>query len=195
MPAKIIIAEPSEVIRTGIIAIVKKIPGYIAEITELADIRQLKESLNSQSYDLIIVNPVFAPQSSPQQIRQESLNQSVKCIALRTVLSENNPFANFDEVISIYDSASAISEKISKVITAPEKDKSTGVLSDREKEIVGCIARGKSNKEIAECLHLSVHTVVTHRRNIAAKLNIHSPSGITIYAIINKMVDIEKIEK
>jgi len=66
-------------------------------------------------------------------------------------------------------------------------------LSEREKEIVICVAKGWANKEIADKLCLSVNTVTTHRRNIARKLNIHSPAGITIYAIVNKLVSLEEV--
>lgn len=66
-------------------------------------------------------------------------------------------------------------------------------LSDCEKDIIKCVARGMSNKEIADKLFLSIHTVTTHRRNITAKLQIHSPAGLTIYAIMNNLVDISDI--
>lgn len=67
------------------------------------------------------------------------------------------------------------------------------LLSEREKEIVACVAKGLSNKEIAEYLFLSINTVTTHRRNIAKKLSIHSSAGITIYAIVNHLVKIEDV--
>ena len=63
-------------------------------------------------------------------------------------------------------------------------------LSDREKEILVCLVQGMSNKEIANHLYISLNTVITHRRNIARKLQIHSVAGLTIYAIVNKLVDI-----
>lgn len=66
-------------------------------------------------------------------------------------------------------------------------------LSEREKEIVVCVAKGLANKEIADSLCLSVNTVTTHRRNIARKLQIHSPAGITIYAIVNKLVTLDEV--
>ena len=69
----------------------------------------------------------------------------------------------------------------------------TEILSVREKEIIVCIAKGLSNKEIADVLNLSVHTVTTHRRNISSKLQIHSPAGLTIYAIVNKRIDLHDI--
>lgn len=65
-----------------------------------------------------------------------------------------------------------------------------GVLSEREREVLVQVAKGMSNKEIADALCLSTHTVITHRKNIAAKLNIHSTAGLTIYAIANGLLEI-----
>jgi regulator of cell morphogenesis and NO signaling len=75
-----------------------------------------------------------------------------------------------------------------------EKDK-LEVLSEREKDIIICVAKGMNNKEIADYLYLSVHTVTTHRRNISKKLQIHTTAGLIIYAIANKLVNIEDIQK
>lgn len=75
-----------------------------------------------------------------------------------------------------------------------DKDK-LDVLSDREKDIIVCVTKGMNNKEIADYLFLSVHTVTTHRRNISGKLQIHSTAGLIIYAIANKLVNIEDIQK
>lgn len=68
------------------------------------------------------------------------------------------------------------------------------ILSQREKEIIECVAKGMSNKEIAETLCLSINTVTTHRRNISTKLSIHTPAGLAIYAIVNKLVDIKDLQ-
>ena len=67
-------------------------------------------------------------------------------------------------------------------------------LSDREKEVVVSLVQGMSNKEIADHLYISVNTVITHRRNIARKLQIHSSAGLTIYAIVNGLVDISNVK-
>lgn len=66
-------------------------------------------------------------------------------------------------------------------------------LSDREKEIVVCVAKGMSNKEIADTLCLSVNTVTTHRRNIVRKTQLRSAAAITIYAIVNKLVTLDEV--
>jgi regulator of cell morphogenesis and NO signaling len=68
------------------------------------------------------------------------------------------------------------------------------LLSDREKDVIVCVVKGLTNKAIADRLSISVNTVTTHRRNIAKKLNIHSSAGLTIYAIMNKLVDIKEVK-
>ena len=68
------------------------------------------------------------------------------------------------------------------------------LLSDREREVIISLVQGMSNKEIADHLCISVNTVITHRRNIARKLQIHSPAGLTIYAIVNNLVDISSVK-
>jgi len=67
-------------------------------------------------------------------------------------------------------------------------------LSDREKDVIVGVVQGMANKEIADHLCISVNTVITHRRNIARKLQIHSPAGLTIYAILNGLVDISSVK-
>lgn len=87
---------------------------------------------------------------------------------------------------------SDVSQKISNMIHQ-DPDKSD-TLSDREKEVITCLVQGMSNKEIADNLFISVNTVITHRRNIARKLQIHSPAGLTIYAIVNRLIDISDVK-
>ena len=67
-------------------------------------------------------------------------------------------------------------------------------LSERERDVVIALVQGMSNKEIADHLCIATNTVITHRRNIAKKLQIHSPAGLTIYAIVNNLVDISNIK-
>lgn len=70
----------------------------------------------------------------------------------------------------------------------------TEELSDRERDVLIQVVRGMSNKEIADVLCISQHTVISHRKNITRKLNIHSTAGLTIYAIVNKLVDLNSLE-
>ncbi len=83
-----------------------------------------------------------------------------------------------------------VSERISNMISSEGQE----TLSEREKEVVMCVVQGMSNKEIADQLFISLNTVITHRRNIAKKLQIHTPAGLTIYAIVNNLVDISNVK-
>ena len=75
-----------------------------------------------------------------------------------------------------------------------DETSTTESLSNREREIIVCVVKGMTNKEIADQLCLSIHTVITHRRNISNKLQIRSAAGLTIYAIVNKLVDIKDVK-
>lgn len=77
--------------------------------------------------------------------------------------------------------------------TAPAEDTGTDGLSEREKEVIINVVKGMSNKEIAEQMFISVNTVMTHRRNISRKLNIRSAAGLTIYAIVNGLINLEDV--
>ena len=89
---------------------------------------------------------------------------------------------------------SDVTRNISDMVFKAGIGQNPEALSDREKDVIIALVQGMSNKEIADHLCISVNTVITHRRNIARKLQIHSPAGLTIYAIVNGLVDISSIE-
>ena len=84
-----------------------------------------------------------------------------------------------------------VTVKISKMIS---QNPNNEMLSEREKDVIISLVQGMTNKEIADHLCISINTVITHRRNIARKLQIHSPAGLTIYAIVNNLVDISSVK-
>jgi DNA-binding NarL/FixJ family response regulator len=133
------------------------------------------------------------------QLREETGNLSMKCIALLYNLVDKNQLRYYDEQITIYDTLDGLKQKLEQFsLQETEEDKEDDeqqILSVREKEIVVCVVKGMTNREIADLLYLSTHTVITHRRNIARKLQIHSASGLTVYAIVNKLVELSDIGK
>ncbi len=78
--------------------------------------------------------------------------------------------------------------------TSPPQAPGQEELSDREKEVVACVVKGLTNKETADQLYISLNTVLTHRKNIARKLQIRSVAGLTIYAIVHKLVNLDEID-
>jgi DNA-binding NarL/FixJ family response regulator len=76
---------------------------------------------------------------------------------------------------------------------APSQTEAPRILSAREAQVLTLIVKGLINKEIADKLHISLTTVITHRRNITEKLGIKAVSGLTIYAVTHGYVDIDKL--
>ena len=89
---------------------------------------------------------------------------------------------------------SDVTKNISDMVFKGSFGQDSEALSDREKDVIIALVQGMSNKEIADHLCISTNTVITHRRNIARKLQIHSPAGLTIYAIVNGLVDISTVK-
>jgi DNA-binding NarL/FixJ family response regulator len=189
----IAIVEPSVIIRNGIVSVLKRLNLDI-DIVEISDMPQLQSLLEKHNPDVVIIDPTQIGMISLQHIK-ENLCGSKKFIALQSNLADASALKGYDEFISLYDSAEQIKAKVESVISENKQDDSDKQeLSQREKEIVSCIVKGLTNKQIAEVLHLSVHTVMTHRRNISGKLQIHSSAGLAIYAIVNKLVSLDEIK-
>lgn len=99
-----------------------------------------------------------------------------------------------DETLPVtiyFDSDEAeIEDAVLSIIKEAKKTESSSEsqLSSREKEVLRELAGGKTNKEIADTLCISVNTVITHRKNISGKLGIHSVSGLSLYAVMNGII-------
>lgn len=190
---RITVAEPSAILRAGIITLLKRVDKFHAEVFEVESIDRLSDTLKWQRTDILIINPAFLGAFSLSHIRKESGLPELRCIALQLSLGDSLLSRDYDETISLYDSADQIRDKLTRLVQEPADEKRPEPLSQREKEVVVEVIKGLTNKQIADKLCLSTHTVITHRRNIASKLDIHSTAGLTIYAIVNNLVDLNEI--
>lgn len=190
---KLAVAEPSAILRYGIIALLRRIPAANVDILEIGDISQLTAQLSRHRPDVLVVNPASLGLCTPQQLRAQSGCEGMRCVALQLTVTDAATLSTYDEVFSIYDSEESVRQRIVHPVEEAPREERQEPLSVREREIVVCIVKGMTNKQIAQTLCISTHTVITHRRNIVAKLQIHSPAGLTIYAIVNKLVDLSEI--
>lgn len=199
---KIAIAEPSMIIRSGLSAALKRMTGIRVQIFEIANIDLLSNYLRMQKPDLLIINPSFWGLISLAKLKQESDHAALKCFALLAAPVDEMFLKDFDARIGLYDSLETLKQKIDMLTNVEIDDENNAdgdldindALSVREREVLTCVVKGQTNKEIAQTLFLSTHTVITHRRNIARKLGIHSTAGLTIYAIVNKLVELDDIK-
>lgn len=195
---KILIAEPSVVIRSGLSVTLKRIPGYWIQPIELKSIENLDYVLELHKPDMLVINPTFWGFVDISKIRMYSAASKLRIVALISSACSDSLLSKYDEIISVHDSVEQIKEKIEKLYDDPDTKEElpdeNEILSTREKEILILVVKGMTNKEIAQTLFLSTHTIITHRRNIVRKLEIHSTAGLTVYAIVNKLVELDDIK-
>lgn len=197
---KIAVADYSAIIRYGVETLMKRIPEYRIQLIDIATPEDLASTLRSYSPDVLIINPTFPGGCPVSRLKEENGCAHMKCIALIYSPLSNELLREYDGRLNIYDTPEEIKFKVDRMHLHKKKfptadDEEQQTLSNREKEIVVGVVKGMTNKEIADKLCLSAHTVITHRRNIARKLQIHSASGLTIYAIVNKLVELSDIQQ
>lgn len=191
---KIVIAENSLILRSGISAVLKRLSDYTFSINEVSNMDAFMLFSRLHRPEIAIINPLFLGGVSIANYKRD--NPDTKVVALLSGYFDNKTLSDFDGSISIFDDLDTVNDTISSVLHIEEDDDNieTEQLSQREKEIIGCVVKGLTNKAIAEKLSISIHTVITHRRNISKKLQIHSSAGLAIYAIVNKIVEIQDIK-
>lgn len=187
----IIVAETSPIIAAGFASCLQRMPGIHVHPLEVSEPSELAETVRRQNPKLVIVNPSFGGAFVPEHLRISCPGCDFKVVAIEVAPLDRHVRSLYDETVSVVDDLDTLSAKLSPMCreTEPRCDEKD-VLSQREKEILVEVVKGLTNKEIADRLYLSVHTVITHRRNIARKLEIHSATGLTIYAIVNRLVDL-----
>ncbi|WP_148372748.1 response regulator transcription factor [Bacteroides bouchesdurhonensis] len=194
---RIAIAESSVIIRSGLTVALKRLPNLKIQPIELLSVEALHDCLRTQYPEMLIVNPTFGDYFDVNKFREETSGKKIRLIALVTSFVDVTLLSKYDESISIFDDLAVLSKKVHELLNMSMEEgevDSPDTLSQREKEIVICVVKGMTNKEIAEKLFLSIHTVITHRRNISKKLQIHSAAGLTIYAIVNKLVVLSEVK-
>lgn len=194
----VIIAEMSQLVRMGLTGALNQM-GYPLNIREITDIEKLKIALQKDHKRLLIVSATFLKTCPPELIRSVVSKPKQTCLVLINDINTGTmPLSGFDEIIEPPDIAKTIFRKLEKliqVLSMPKNvSKSVEEISAREKEVLKLVALGMTNKEIAELLFISSHTVITHRKNITSKLGIKTIAGLTVYAIINKLIKPEEIK-
>lgn len=195
---QIVIAISSAILRSGVAAVLRRVPGLSAHPIEVATPDALRSYLHLHQADLIIVDPAFGGWFDVPALKEEiAAAAKTKYIAILSAVMDTSTLKGYQDSFTIYDDVNTIGQKLSNVLLQQNKDEEEGdteQLSQREKEIITHVVKGLTNKAIADKLCLSIHTVITHRRNIARKLQIHSPAGLTIYAIVNKLVELKDVK-
>lgn len=185
---RVVLIEPSEIVATGIADIINRNPEF-SVVRTLANPAYF--NANNSDIDIIIINPTVIDYNERLDIRSYFGGTSCALVALTHSNYEESVLRQYDDCIGIYDNAQRIIQKLKNAIEENNQSAKSDIneLSARERDILTAVAKGLTNKEIADEFNISIYTVISHRRNISQKLGINSIPGLTVYAIMNKLVD------
>ena len=187
----IAIVESSPILFEGIQNIIQRSHLYTKSIL-IKDIENLGFHLNRLKIDIILINPLQIVNRVKFFTSLKSSFPQMKWVGLSYSIIDKEVLPIFDEVIQIDDHNDIIIRKIEKFCTDTQVE-STDLLTDREINVLKEIIKGHSNKEIAENLNISIHTVMSHRKNIYLKTEIKSQAGLTVFALTHNIVSIDSI--
>ncbi len=188
MKTKILIIEPSPIIVEGL----KQLLGGLSRfslLTPQPGVEHLEVSVTALKPDVVIVNPTL-----DEHVIDMLAAAGVKTAALVYQYVKQQLLHRADMVIDIRESQSSIVEHLME-LASKDIDQGHRVRTDnydltkRETAVLVEVAKGLTNKEIADKLCVSVHTVISHRKNIIHKTGIKSVAGLTVYAMLNNLID------
>ena len=183
MKKRLLIVEPSEVIVEGLKAILNDQIRFKV-LDPVADVDKLEERIIASRPDILLINPTVVG-----DVMQLPGKQDMAVIALVYQYVGREVLKNYDAVVEIRDSRPAIIETLAQVTTDDTASAHSNYqLTKRETAVLVQLAQGKTNKEIADALNVSVHTVISHRKNITHKTGIKSVAGLTVYALLNNLI-------
>ena len=187
---RVAIIEPSAIIAEGFAALAGR-SGEFEVVYSGGDLRTLVERFAVVEPDLVVVgSQLVGGLNQPLRSLYPDL-QGVALALLSTTVRDEEIMRQFDGVVNIYDGQVQIIRKLQAAVeqgeTNPYSDSHD--LSERERDVLILVAKGLANKEIAEQLNISIHTVMSHRKNITHKTGIKSVAGLTVYALLNNLLD------
>jgi two-component system, NarL family, response regulator NreC len=211
---KILLADDHSLLREGLRLLLERQPEFavVGEAGDGRDAVRLAEELHPD----VVVMDIAMPELNGIEATLRIVNglprtsvlilsmhhdesyvaRALKAGARGYLLKDSLKADLLNAVTAVTQGRSFFSPKVSRILQEDYMRKLTGgdvedsfdLLTDREREILQLVAEGKTNKEVASRLGLSVHTVDTHRGNILQKLNLHSVPELILYAVRKKII-------
>lgn len=186
----IAIIEPSDIIYEGIFNLLMKENSNLY-INRLTSIREIEVPNISGKLSAVIINPLMIQNKTKELRKIKKELKDILWIGLIYMLFEDSLLENFNYCFKITEPFNLLSSYIRNLNKQQEYCDGKQDLSDRETEVLAQLTRGLSTKEIADKLNISIHTVITHRKNISEKTGIKSIAGLTIFAISQKLIPVD----
>ena len=189
------IVEPSPIIAEGLASMLSSCDDM--EVVSVSrSLRSWVEYGAMRKADVVVVgSQLLCALTQPLRVAVEEL-QGVTVVMLSTTVCDEEVLRWVDGVVNIYDDGQALARKLRAALDkdAANQYSDSHDLSERERDVLILVAKGMANKEIADRLNISIHTVMSHRKNITHKTGIKSVAGLTVYALLNNLLDQSDVE-
>lgn len=190
MRNRVIICETSEIVANGLAEMINGMAQFDV-VLRVDSPERISERILSSNANMLIIDPILLGYQNKDfllQLGKEHPNVFV--VALVTTYLDHSFLTPYNGVIELNDSRAKIIDKMNELVQNEASKNSDDVeLSKRETDVLVAVAKGMMNKEIAEQMNISIHTVISHRKNITRKTGIKSVSGLTVYALLNNLID------
>ena len=190
MRNRVIICEASEIIANGLADIVDSMAQFDV-VARLESPERLSEKIVTTDANMLMVNPsLLGYEGKEILLKLGKEHPHLILIALVTTCLDHACLTPYNGIIELYDTKQKIINKLNEWVKDNSPKKNDDVeLSKREMDVLVAVAKGMMNKEIADQMNISIHTVISHRKNITRKTGIKSVSGLTVYALLNNLID------
>lgn len=194
MKANLLIALSDRRTQETLADLIDREKGAEVTVHTLRDPFTLLQTVKSLHPDIVIVSCNVCSPPLIETVRTIADLPKTRFILYCETITDELLAERCEGHLSAEESDKEVIDLITSLLTADEREEVPGELTPRERDIIIGVVKGMTNKEIADELFISPNTVTTHRRNIVKKLDIHSASGLTVYAIMNKLVSLQDIE-
>lgn len=194
MKANLLIALSDRRTQETLADLIDREKGAEVTVHTLRDPFTLLQTVKSLRPDIIIVSCNICSPPMIETVRTIADLPKARFVLYCETVTDELLAERCEGHLSAEESDKEVIDLITSLLTADEREEVPGELTPRERDIIIGVVKGMTNKEIADELFISPNTVTTHRRNIVKKLDIHSASGLTVYAIMNKLVSLQDIE-
>lgn len=192
----IVVVESSDILFEGLSSILYSSSEEFM-VTRMISFEEVECMLTNKSVDILFINPmiIFNHDREIKKLRKLYPSLLITCVNMNIL--DSGTLLLYDFTMNIYDSSTDILSILKRQLKqklSEEDDNDNEALSDRETEVLLQIIRGITNKEIADILCISVHTVISHRKNIMLKTGIRSQAGLALYAVSKSLISLDNFD-
>jgi DNA-binding NarL/FixJ family response regulator len=187
----IVVLEPSRIIYDGLYTSISK-SEYDYSFLYADGLVELETLMLKRNISIVLINPGIVQNRLKEFTNLKKQYSETHWIGIIYAYYDNSILKQFDNLYPITEDVSKIIRIVNKICNNKTSDQQqNGQLTERETDVLKCLAKGLSNKEIGDKLNVSIHTVNTHRKNIMDKTSIRSLAGLTVYAVSKGIISLD----